>query len=181
MPTLSVPQLSPAMLLVLLGMAAAIVIIVLAVRARHNPSMNLGGGPEEIAVEDRRTLLAMLDRTDLRSDDQVVASYRSYLSWATVRGVGKYPHETPREHGQRVTYELDLPWDQTEPLLDAYTHVRLGDAELDEKLRKAAVAFAEGIRDGVIRPGRPFATPRHEKPATPTTSTTAPASTSEDA
>ncbi len=163
LPTLTAPQISPVMLLVLLGMAAVLVIIVLAVRTRHNPAMNLGGGHEEIAIEDRGTLLALLKRTDLQSDDQVVASYRSYLGWATVRGVGKYPHETPREHGQRVTYELDLPWQQTEPLLEAYTHVRLGHEELDEQLRQAAVAFAEGIRDGAIRPGRPFAVPADAK------------------
>ncbi len=165
LPTLSAPQVSPVMLLVLLGMAAAVVILVLAVRTRRNQMVALAGGaPEEVAVEDRGTLLSLLARTDLRSDDQVVAAYRSYLSWATVRGVGKYPHETPREHGQRVTYELDLPWDETEPLLEAYTHTRLGDEELDEALRRRAVAFAEGIRDGAIRPGRPFAAPPAEAP-----------------
>lgn len=167
LPTFQAPQVSPVMLLVLLGMAAAVVIIVLALRTRHNQRMDIAAGaPEEIAVEDRSTLLELLRRTDLRSDDKVVAAYRSYLSWATVRGVGKYPHETPREHGQRVTYELDLPWDQTEPLLEAYTHVRLGDEDLDEELRRRAVAFAEGIREGAIRPGRPFAAPREPPAAT---------------
>lgn len=167
MPTLQAPQVSPVMLLVLLGMAAAVVVIVLALRTRHNQHMAIAAGaPEEVAVEDRGTLLELLRRTDLRSDDRVVAAYRSYLSWATVRGVGKYPHETPREHGRRVTYELDLPWDQTEPLLEAYTHVRLGDQDLDEDLRRKAVAFAQGIRDGAIRPGRPFAVPAERRPPT---------------
>lgn len=142
-----VPQISPVALLVIMGIAAVVVIIVLAVRGGPK-SFAMGGGAaqEVMVVEDRGSLLAMLGRKDLKSDDKVVAAYRAFLAWCSVRGVEKGLHETPHEHARRAVADLDLPENEVFGLAAAYSQTRLGDEAPPLGLRRQAIDFSRRMR-----------------------------------
>ena len=138
-----VAQVSPVALLVIMGLAAVVVIIVLAVRG--GPRVGGMGRAGMPAVEDRAQLLALMGRTDLKSRDKVVAAYRTFLSWSALRGVEKQPTETPYEHARRAIQDLDLPVVETMDLAQAYSQTRLGDVEPPTSLRQKVIAWVRRI------------------------------------
>ena len=138
-----VPQVSPVALLVIMGVAAVVVIIVLALRGGPRAGgMGRAGMP---AVEDRAQLLALMGRTDLKSRDKVVAAYRTFLSWTAMRGIEKQPTETPHEHARRAISDLDLPAPETLDLAHAYSQTRLGHTEPPTSLRDRVIAWVRRI------------------------------------
>lgn len=142
-----IPQVSPFALLVIIGIAALVTVLVLAVKGRQNAhaaaamaAMNLSGGAG---------MLRLFMDTDLESNDAVVKTYRTFLDQCMYMGVEKKPTETPLEHGARAAPALDLSYAQLEPLLGAYQHVRLADGPLTAERRGIALGIASLFRPRV--------------------------------
>lgn len=140
----ALPQVSPFALLVILGIAALVTVLVLAVKGRQDQQRAMAMAA--LDAGGRAGMIRLFMDTDLDSNDGVVATYRRFLDQATLTGAAKKPHETPREHARRACKTMSLPFEEVEPLVDAYLHVRLAEGALPEERRTLAMSLARLIR-----------------------------------
>ncbi len=148
----AMPQVSPFALLVILGMAALVTVLVLAVKGRQDQQRAMAMAA--LDAGGRAGMMRLFKDTDLESDDGVVATYQRFLDQAMLTGAAKKPHETPREHAKRASSVMSLPFEDVEPLLDAYLHVRLAEGPLPEERRTLAMSLAALIRPRPAVTGR---------------------------
>lgn len=145
----SVPQVSPFFLLVILGIAAVIVVIVLAFKGRQDKMKAIAAG--QMDISGRGGVLSLFTETDLESNDRVVAAYRRFLDHCRVYGVPKKPQETPREHGERAADQLDLDFETMKELIDAYALIRLGARDATPEQRAEAIRISRNLQPKTVR------------------------------
>ncbi len=148
----AMPQVSPFALLVILGIAALVTVLVLAVKGRQDQQRAMAMAA--LDAGGRAGIIQLFKETDFDSNDGVVATYRRFLDQAMLTGAAKKPHETPREHAKRASVTMALPFEEVEPLLDAYLHVRLADGPLPEERRTFAMGLAALLRPRTVVSGR---------------------------
>jgi len=140
------PRMALVWLLVAVAVVVAVLLVIMLLRRRALVDSESASAPAP-AGQDAGGLERILGGDAPRSDDALVATYRSFLAWSARRGLARRPHETPTEHGRRVAASGDLPADRLMALIDAYEVVRLADRDptADERRRAGAVrdAFEE--------------------------------------